>query len=149
MEVRSDRRYQFDVPPDAVWDAMASVDDFRRWWPWLRRFDARGLEAGDRWSCTVRPPLPYALRFSIALEEVHRPLQVQASVTGDVCGQATVDISPDGDGSEVRLRSSLAPAGRALRTVSRFTPWLAEFGHDWVLDTGLRQFRRRALGPHA
>lgn len=146
MEVRSDRTYRFPEPADVVWDALASVEDYRGWWPWLRRFDAPGLAAGATWRCTVRPPLPYALRFAVALDEVRRPEQVVATVTGDITGVASVVLTPDGDGCEVRLQSTLAPAGQPLRTVARLTPWLARFGHDWVLDTGFGQFRRRALG---
>lgn len=146
MHVRSDRRYRFDVPPDAVWDALAGVDDYRSWWPWLRRFDAHGLVPGARWTCTIRPPLPYALQLEVTIEDAHRPERITATVTGDVRGDASVELEPDGAGCTVRLRSSLAPSGQPLRTIARLTPWLARFGHDWVLDTGLRQFRRRALG---
>lgn len=146
MEVRSDRTYRFAEPPDVVWDALASVDDYRRWWPWLRRLEAHGLAAGETWTCTVRPPLPYVLEFAVALDEVERPSRVTATVSGDIAGSATVDLEPDGDGCTVRLRSALAPAGQPLRTVARLAPWLSRFGHDWVLDTGFRQFRRRALG---
>jgi hypothetical protein len=41
--------------------------------------------------------------------------------------------------------SDLAPHDATLRRIARWTPWLSRFGHDWVLDTGLRQFRRRAF----
>ena len=146
MHVRSDREYRFDASPAAVWEALGRVDDYRTWWPWLRRFDADGLATGARWTCTIRPPLPYALRLVVGIDDVEPPERITATVTGDIQGDASVDLAPDGDGCVVRLRSSLAPAGQPLRAVARLTPWLARFGHDWVLDTGLRQFRRRALG---
>ena len=146
MEVRSDRSYRFDVPPDVVWAAIGSVDAYRSWWPWLRRFDADGLVTGDTWSCTVRPPLPYVLRFAVSLDEVRPVAHIAAVVSGDIGGHATVDLAVDGEGCTVRLRSDLAPSGAPLRLVARGAPWLARFGHDWVLDTGFRQFRRRALG---
>lgn len=146
MQVRSDREYRFDQPPDVVWDALARVEDYRAWWPWLRRFDAPGLVPGASWRCTIRPPLPYALRMTIRLDDVQPEAHVAARVTGDIQGDATVDLTPAGHGCVVQLRSTLAPSGPPLRTVARFAPWLARYGHDWVLDTGLRQFRKRALG---
>jgi hypothetical protein len=44
------------------------------------------------------------------------------------------------------LQSSLAPGNTALPLVSRFAP-LARFGHDWILDSGARQFTARAIEP--
>lgn len=145
MQVRSDRRYRFPHPPETVWAAIGQVDSFQDWWPWLRRFDAAGLVAGDRWACTIRPPLPYALELTVTLDEVDEPSRIEASVSGDIAGQASVTLDPTAEGCCVRLVSSLSPTGRPLRTVTRWAPWLARFGHDWVLDTGLAQFRQRAL----
>lgn len=145
MEVRSDRTYPFDVDPATVWDALGRVDDYRRWWPWLRRFDAKGLVPGDRWDCLVRPPLPYQLAFSIHLLEVVEAERVEAEVAGDLTGRAELTIRPTGEGCTVRLASTLAPVRGPLRSVARLAPWLAHYGHDWVLTTGLGQFRRRAL----
>jgi uncharacterized protein YndB with AHSA1/START domain len=143
--VRSDRTYLFPVPPPAVWDAMARVDAYRRWWPWLRRFDAVTLEAGDRWTCTVRPPLPYVLRFTVTIDEVEPARRVAATVAGDIDGEATLWVQESSAGSMVRLRSELAPRSTLLRRVNALAPWMARYGHDWVLDTGVRQFRTRAL----
>jgi hypothetical protein len=33
-----------------------------------------------------------------------------------------------------------------LRAISRLARPVAAFGHDWVLDTGFRQFSARAIG---
>ncbi len=45
------------------------------------------------------------------------------------------------------LHSSLAPGNTALAIVSRFAAPIARFGHDWVLDSGARQFIARAVEP--
>lgn len=145
MQVRADRTYRFEHPPDVVWEAIGRVDAYRDWWPWLRRFDAQGLVAGDHWECSVRPPVPYVLRFTVTLDEVDEHRQIDATVSGDLTGTAAVALTPTAAGCDVRLTSSLEPTGQPLRTVMRLTPWLGRFGHDWVLDVGLRQFRRRAL----
>src|SRR5690348_7899427 len=40
----SSRTWDFPVPADELWDRIAEVQDYRRWWPWLRRFEpGRGL----------------------------------------------------------------------------------------------------------
>lgn len=143
--IRSDRRHSFSVPPDELWDAMLRVDAYREWWPWLRSFDAAALAPGEVWSAVVQPPLPYRLRFEIRLEEVEAPRVASAEVSGDIEGTARLEIEPTGHGSELHLVSALAPTNAVLRAVAQLAQPMVRFGHDWVLDSGLRQFRDRAL----
>jgi uncharacterized protein YndB with AHSA1/START domain len=145
VEIGSDRRWGFDVGPAKLWEAIAAVEDYRRWWPWLRRFEAEGLVAGDVWSCVVQPPLPYTLRFKIAIDEVEPERLVTATVTGDVVGQARLEIDERDDGCEARLLSTLAPGSGALRLVAMLARPIARYGHDWVLDNGAYQFVARAV----
>jgi uncharacterized protein YndB with AHSA1/START domain len=146
MDVRSDRMYRFDVDPVRLWAALERVEDYSRWWPWLRQMDAQGLVAGDRWRCVIRPPVPYELRLTVELTGVEEGHRIDAEVTGELRGEASVVIGSAGSGSTLRLTSTLAPARGPLRAVARMAPWISRLGHDWVLDTGSRQFRRRALG---
>jgi len=145
VEVRSDRRYRFPVDPPTLWAAMTDVGSYRSWWPWLARLDADGFAVGERWECVVRPPVPYALRFTLRLEAVEAPTLAEATVEGDIVGMARLSVRADGDGSEARLVSLLAPANPVLRAVARVARPVVRFGHDWVLDTGAAQFRRVGL----
>src|SRR4051812_19681380 len=43
MEIRSDRRYRFDVERTRLWREIAELGHYTEWWPWLRRFDANEL----------------------------------------------------------------------------------------------------------
>lgn len=147
LEIRSDRLFHFDVPPVAFWAAVGAVEDYRRWWPWLRVFEARGLTAGDVWTCQVQPPLPYALRFALRLDEVVPVRLIRTTVSGDLHGEATLEVREDPSEPttcQVRLRSALTPAATLPRLVATAAPGVARFGHDWILDTGIRQFRDRA-----
>ena len=147
MEVRSDRRFRFDVEPQAVWDAIGQIESYREWWPWLVEFEARGLQPGDVWRCAVRPPLPYTVRFAIELLELAEPHLVTAQLTGDISGTARLEIQPAGTGSDLRLTSALGPNGRAFRLFATTARPIARYGHDWILDTGAAQFAKRALTP--
>ena len=124
---------------------MASVDRYREWWPWLRRFDAVGLAAGDVWTATVQPPLPYRVSFDLHLTEVDAPRVVAADVTGDLEGSARLEVFAVDDGSELHFTSELCPTSSVLRAVARLGSPIARYGHEWVLNTGLDQFRSRAL----
>jgi len=145
VELVSDRRYPFPVPPDALWSALAATDDYQGWWPWLRSFEATGLVAGDDWRCTVRPPLGYSLRFTIHLDETAAPRLVTSHITGDIRGTARIEIAPALGGSVIHLTSALAPSNRAFGLVSAIARPIVRRGHDWVLDTGAQQFLSRAL----
>jgi len=145
VEIVSDRRYRFPVARDEVWRAMASVGDYRRWWPWLRALEAEALAAGDVWTCVVQPPLPYRLTFEVRLVDVVAPSDITAEVTGDVVGRARLAVRELPAGTEIRLQSWLGPGSRALQAVAAVARPLVRRGHDWVFDTGAHQFRDRAL----
>jgi hypothetical protein len=140
----TDRRYQLPLAPAELWAVVAEVDDYLSWWPWLRRFEARALAGDEVWHCLVQPPLPYRVNFDVHLEEVDAPTRVRASVTGDVVGQACLEIAERPGGSEARLTSSLEPGNGLLRTFARMAAPVVRYGHDWVLDSGVRQFIDRA-----
>ena len=149
MLVTSDRRYRFPVGPDALWDAFHRVDDYQTWWPWLRRFEPGPFEPGARWACSVQPPLPYSVRFDLVLTEVVEGRSVRALVDGDLTGHAGLEIAAEDSGSTLHLTSDLAPNNAFLQLVARVARPVATFGHDWVLDTGFRQFASRALATEA
>jgi hypothetical protein len=141
------REYDLPLGRDEVWEQISTMSNYRSWWPWLRRFEAGGLNAGEEWRCEVQPPLPYLVRFVVAVEKVDAPVLVHAQVLGDVIGDATLELEEAEDGCRAILQSNLAPGNSALRLVSRFAAPLARFGHDWVLDSGARQFIARAAPP--
>lgn len=145
----SDRSWGFDVGVDELWERLTAVDEYPTWWPWLRRFDADGGFATDsRWDCVVAPPLPYVVRFSIELDQVEPRSFASATVQGDIRGHAELRIEPDRSGrSRARLTSSLAPADPLLRRVASVASPLVQWGHDWVLDQGRRQFVERGIAP--
>ena len=149
VRVVSDRRYTFSVDPEQFWTLIADVDSYRLWWPWLRSFDAEGLDPGERWRCTVQPPVPYRVRFAVTIDEIVASSSISTTITGDIVGVARLDIAPRPDGCEIRLRSELGPDSRVLRVVAATARPLVNFGHNWVLDTGARQFADRAAGRGA
>lgn len=127
---------------------MARVGDYSTWWPWLRSFEADGLQAGDRWSCLVQPPLPYRVRFVVTIDEVEPGTLVRATVTGDVEGRARLELSSLGPHlTQARLLADLRPANPLLRVLAVVAAPVVRRAHDWVLDTGVRQFRQRGLDP--
>lgn len=148
VHVHSDRWYAVDADRRQVWAAFTATERYRGWWPWLAEFDGGPLEAGARWRCAVSPPLPYLVRFTLALDAVDEGRSIRATVEGDITGAATLELIDDGVDSatcRIHLCSDLAPAHPVLRVVAGAAAPVVRRGHDWVLDTGARQFRERAL----
>jgi uncharacterized protein YndB with AHSA1/START domain len=140
MEISSNHTFVLPVPSAAVWDALGDVSAYRTWWPWLRRLEARGLEEGDVWRCTIRPPLPYALSCTVELLSVRPASMVVARLAGDIAGDARLDLTDLADGARARITSRLEARHRAARLLSRVAPAAARWGHDWVFTTAARQF---------
>jgi uncharacterized protein YndB with AHSA1/START domain len=140
-------QYELPLPREEVWGLISEVSQYRTWWPWLRMFDATALASGEEWRCEVQPPVPYLVRFRVTIEDVEPAVLVRAKVGGDVVGVAMLTFSDTDTGCTATLDSSLAPGNRALGLVSRFAGPIARFGHDWVLDSGARQFITRAVEP--
>lgn len=138
-------RYELPLPRGDVWSLISDVSQYRAWWPWLRAIDANALAEGEVWRCQVQPPVPYLVRFGVVINHVDEAALVRATVTGDVIGRATLTLEDADVGCTATLRSSLAPGNKALRLVNRFAAPVARFGHDWVLDSGARQFIARAV----
>jgi uncharacterized protein YndB with AHSA1/START domain len=139
--VESDRTYRFDADAATVWAAFADTTSYPRCWPWLRAFEASRLAPGEVWRCVVRPPLPYEVRFTLTLHEVVEGRSVAAALGGDLDGRARLDLRGDGEGrSVVRLRAAIEPTRRLLRTMAALAAPVARYGHDWILDTGARQY---------
>ena len=147
MEVRSDRTFEFAVGPEVLWSALTSVDRYRHWWPWLRRFDGESFGDGARWECAVRSPLLYGVRFGVVLEDVVAGRSASASVDGDIAGRAHLEVTAVEAGSQLHLVSTLTSESVLLRTIARLTPRLALFGHDRLVQIGVRQFQEKAFEP--
>ena len=78
----------------------------------------------------------------MAITEVEPERRIRATVHGDLSGSATVHLDGDDDRCDVRVVSTLSPSSRVMGVAARLVAPIARWGHDWVLDTGARQFAR-------
>jgi hypothetical protein len=149
--VEYQEEFWFPVTPDQLWVMAGRFDQFESWWGWLRDFRAErgGLVAGNVLHGTIIPPVAYRLRLDVRLERCHRPLLVDATVDGDLSGQAVLRLQDAGDGTLVAVAWSLEMRSVPLRVAARVAYPLLRWGHDRVVEMAVAGFRRRAIGEAA
>jgi hypothetical protein len=145
MPFTLDRTFVFDVTPEALWEVLSRPGDFPKWWTWLKSLDTDELAEGTIAHALIRAPIPWSLRLTIRLDKVVPAERVDAHASGDLVGPAHLDIGPHERGSQLRLRWELEPHERTLGALGRLTRPLLQWGQDWVVTNGVRQFTRRAL----
>jgi carbon monoxide dehydrogenase subunit G len=139
------RAYEFAATPEAFWNTLEEVDQFKEWWSWLDEFrlDGESLKAGSVLTGVVAPPLPYRMRIRVELVRCEPPSFVDAVVHGDLEGVARLEMRPCEIGTTAEITWTLEMMQRAMRMASRVAHPLLQWGHDQVVDITVAGFRRR------
>ena len=139
------RCYRFDLAPDRLWDRIEEFDQFEHWWPWLTEFrsEGLGLSAGSVLHGVVTPPLPYRMRLRVELVDCERPHSIDATVGGDLIGDARLRLHHDGGGTSAEVAWTVEMLQPAMRLASRIGRPLLQWGHDRVVEMAVVGFRRR------
>lgn len=101
------------------------------------------LAVGSVLSGVVAPPLPYRMRIRVELTRCEPPVAIDATVTGDLDGEARLRVRPDGACSLVEVAWTVEMMQRPMRLASRFGRPLLQWGHDRVVEITVAGFRRR------
>jgi carbon monoxide dehydrogenase subunit G len=140
--------FDFELSPEAMWDALEHSERFEGWWPWLHEFrlDGDHLEAGSVLRGLVSPPVPYEMRVRVLLGRCTRPQQIDATVTGDLEGDAHLALEPRGSGTRADVTWSVEMKQRPMRIAARLASPLLRWGHDRVVEATVNGFRRNLRG---
>jgi uncharacterized protein YndB with AHSA1/START domain len=138
-------RYFFPVPPDRLWSAIGQLDQFEGWWGWLGHLEVegRGLETGAVLRGTVDPPVPYHMRLEVVLTRCVPCERIDASIRGDLAGDACLELSPEADGTLTDVAWNLEMLQWPMRAAARVAYPLLRWGHDCVVEATVSGFRRR------
>jgi carbon monoxide dehydrogenase subunit G len=136
--------FDFDLPPDAMWEALEHCERFESWWGWLHEFriDGHGLRSGSVLRGLVSPPVPYQMRIRVTLEHCRRPEHIEATVAGDLEGPARLRLEPHGPGTRAHVDWTIEMQQRPLRLAARVASPLLRWGHDRVVEATVSGFRR-------
>lgn len=146
-------RFGFPAPPSEVWTAMEQLDQFQLWWGWLGdlRADGSGLATGSVLRGTVSPPVPYRMRVAIELGRCVPGSLIDATVSGDLAGEAHLRLHPGDEGTVADVAWSLEMLQRPMRVAARVAHPLLRWGHDRVVEATVAGFRShlQAAGSRA
>ena len=145
---RFDRTWRFPLASDHLWAVIDRTADYPRWWPWLRRFDVSSpsLVPGAVAACAISAPVvPFGIHFSVEVLDVVPGRRVDTAVRGDLAGGAHLELAPTAGGTAMRLHWALDFCHPLFGPAARAVGPLAQRGQDWVVATGVAQFRRRAV----
>jgi hypothetical protein len=136
-------RFEFPVPPAELWAAIGRVDQFERWWGWLDALEVEGpgLEAGSVLRGTVAPPVPYRMRVTVDLDRCVSHKLIDASVSGDLVGQAHLRLHPISGGTVAEVAWSVEMKQLPMRLAARVAYPLFRWGHDRVVEATVSGFR--------
>ena len=136
-------RFDFPVAPAEMWAALERMDQFERWWGWLGNLviDGPGLEAGSVLHGTVAPPVPYRMRVDVELGQCVPAEMIDASVTGDLVGDAHLRMHPSPEGTVTDVAWSLEMRQLPMRMAARVAYPLLRWGHDRVVEATVSGFR--------
>jgi hypothetical protein len=136
--------FDFDLPPEGMWDALEHSERFEGWWGWLKEFtlDGGGLQAGSVLRGLVSPPVPYQMHVRVMLGTCTRPERIDASVAGDLEGDAHLAFAPRGAGTRADVAWTIEMKQRPMRMAARVASPLLRWGHDRVVEMTVAGFRR-------
>jgi hypothetical protein len=139
------RGYRFDVTPEQLWERIEQFDEYENWWPWLTelKIEGVGLSAGSILSGVVTPPLPYRMELRIELVDCHRPRPIDATIGGDLKGEARLRLRDEDGGTWADVAWTVEMQQAAMRLASRLARPLLQWGHDRVVESTVAGFRRR------
>lgn len=136
-------RFDFAVPPPELWAGLERLDQFEGWWAWLGELEVHGsgLSTGSVLRGTVAPPVPYRMRVAVELTRCVPERLIDASVSGDLVGEAHLRLEPTAQGTRAAVDWELEMMQRRMRVAALFAYPLLRWGHDRVVEATVRGFR--------
>lgn len=135
--------HDFDARPPDLWGELARVDQFERWWPWMRavRLEGSALEPGSRISFRVVPPVRFEMQIAVDVTASHEPDWIEGSVSGDLSGAARLELRPQRRGSVCSVARDVEIADPKIRRVIHFARPVLLWAQRWAVEIALHGFR--------
>jgi hypothetical protein len=134
------------APIDAVWDAINAVEEWPRWWRYvksvveLKKGGANGVGAVRRFTWTSR--LPYALTFEMRASVVERPSFMEGIASGELSGRGRWHLAPDDGTTRVRYEWTVETTKPWMNLLAPLLAPAFRWNHGQVMAEGGRGLAR-------
>ncbi len=138
-------RFRFSATRREMWDAVASIESFDQWAPWLHNLEVDGpwLEPGTTVAFDVVSPLPFKLHIEVELTAIEELSFIEAVVREDIAGSGALRAFDDGRGTEVELTWDVTPRSRALQTFLLLSGPFVRWTQEWAVKAAVAGVRRK------
>jgi hypothetical protein len=130
---RFQNHWRLDAAASRVYEALADVERYPRWWPQIRR--ARPIdENSGEFIC--RSALPYSLKLIGSREVQDRDrMHLRVTLSGDLVGWSSWHIRPDGAAAIAEFTQEVSTTG-ALKAAARIARPVLEWNHAVMMRGG-------------
>lgn len=134
--------WHLDAPVERVWEAISRVEDWPRWWKFvkavveLEKGDADGVGALRRYTWTSR--LPYELSFEMRTTSAKKPAYLEGVATGELDGRGRWDLSAEGGTTRVRYEWSVSTGKAWMNLLAPLLAPAFRWNHGQVMAEGGR-----------
>jgi hypothetical protein len=135
------------APIDAVWNEIYAVEDWPKWWKYVRRVqevrkgDESGVGAVRRYTWSSR--LPYSLTFDMRVTRVERPHLLAGEALGELTGSGLWMLSATPDGTQVRYEWNVATTRPWMNLLAPLLGPVYRWNHGEVMRAGARGLAER------
>jgi hypothetical protein len=139
-------RWHLAAPIGTVWDAINKVEDWPRWWRYvkavveLQKGDANGVGAIRRFTWTSR--LPYALTFEMRASVVERPTFMEGIASGELAGHGRWRLADEGATTRVRYEWTVGTTKPWMNLLAPLMAPAFRWNHGQVMAEGGRGLAR-------
>jgi hypothetical protein len=132
--------WRLEAAPEHVYDVLADVERYPRWWPQVRSTRRLDDTSGE---LTCRSLLPYDLTFVMHRELEDRDARVlRARMAGDLVGTSQWTITAAGTGARAVFDEQVDVGIDLLRNAGRLFGPVLRFNHDHMMRSGEKGLRK-------
>ena len=138
--------WRFDGTVEEVAAILTDVENLTRWWPSVY-LDVQRLAQGDQTgvgaelALFTKGWLPYTLRWTLRVTEVHPPDRIVLTPTGDFIGRGEWSFRQEGPTAVVRYDWQVQARKPVLRALTWLFRPIFTANHNWAMRKGEQSLR--------
>jgi len=136
---RLDSLWHLDAPLERVFEALADIEGYERWWPQVRGIHRLDADTGR---VLIRSLLPYTLDLVLTRAVQDEPRGIlRVDIDGDLQGWCAWQLTAEGPGTSARFSQEVEVTVPMLQRAPRAVRPLLRGNHAHMMRSGERGLR--------